>query len=334
MAQTPDMLMEMDQMITGSVLSQAIGTAAELGVADLLAEGERSAGELAAATEAHPDALHRILRFLASHGLFEEQGGRFSLTPKGALLRSDVPNSKRDAARLFYRCAPALSEMVHSARTSEAGWVKAHGKPIFEHLSERPEEAAVFDSAMVSIHGGETQAVLDSYDYSGIEVLADIGGGNGSVLGATLAKYPELRGHWFDLPHVEDRARETFRHAGVDGRCELTSGNFFEAVAGGADAYQMRHIIHDWYDDRAGTILGNVRSVIPEDGKLLLIETVVPTDSQPSPAKLFDIVMLMVPGGLERTEEQFRSLFQASGFELTSVTPTASPVCVIEGRPV
>jgi len=328
-------LQKLAEMISGVTLSQSLCTVAELGIADLLAEGPRSAAELAEASEAHPEALHRVLRYLASNGIFEEDtDSRFRLTPMAHYLRADVEGTQRDAARMMYFLSPGWTEMLHSVKTSECAFTKAFGKPLFQHLGENPDDAAVFDAAMVGFHGTETPAVLNAYDYTGIETLADIGGGNSSVLSATLERHPHLRGIWFDLPHVEKRAKETFASASVDGRCQLTTGNFFESVPEGADAYQMRHIIHDWYDDRAAGILRNIRDVIPQNGRLLLIEAVIPTGNDPSFGKFSDVLMLMFPGGMERTEEQFRKLYEKADFELTSITPTESPACVIEGRPV
>ena len=328
-------LQKLAEMISGVTLSQSLCTVAELGIADLLAEGPRSAAELADKSGAHPEALHRVLRYLASNGVFEEDAkGRFRLTPMAHYLRSDVEATQRDAARMMYFLSPGWTEMLHSVKTSESAFTKAFGKPLFEHLGANPGDAAVFDAAMVGFHGPETGAVLDAYDYGGVETLADIGGGNGSVLSATLERNARLRGIWFDLPHVEERARETFASAQLDGRCQLMTGNFFESVPEGADAYQMRHIIHDWYDDRAEGILRNIRRVIPENGRLLLIEAVIPSGNDPSFGKFSDVLMLMFPGGMERTEEQFRNLYEKAGFELTSITPTASPASVIEGRPV
>ncbi|HSF18731.1 MAG TPA: methyltransferase [Vicinamibacteria bacterium] len=323
------------EMIGGIVVSQAVFAAAELGIADHLASGPRSASELAQATGTHPEALYRLLRYLAGHGVFEEgEDGRFTLTRVGHFLRSGVEGTQRDAARMMRRFGPGWNEILHSVTTSESGFTKAFGRPVFEHMSENPEDAAIFDAAMVGFHGGETNAVLDAYDYSGIEALADIGGGNGSVLSATLERYPDLRGIWFDLPHVEERAKAALASASLDHRCDFATGNFFELVPEGADAYQMRHIIHDWYDPQAVQILENVRRVIPSHGRLLLIEAVISPGNEPSFGKFADIIMLLIPGGMERTEEQFRTIYEKAGFELTSITPTASAVCVIEGRPV
>ncbi|HSR54103.1 MAG TPA: methyltransferase, partial [Acidobacteriota bacterium] len=210
---------------------------------------------------------------------------------------------------------------------------KAHGKPIFEHLAENPEEAAIFDAAMTCIHGGETDAVLDAYDFGPFGTLADIGGGNGSALSSALERHSDLNGILFDQPHVIERNRSALMANGLGDRCRFVGGNFFEAIPAGADAYMMRHIIHDWYDEQATQILRNCRRAIPEDGRLLIVEAVISEGNGPDPAKLFDMVMLMVPGGLERDEAHYARLLRQSGFKLTDIVPTESVVSVVEARP-
>jgi hypothetical protein len=222
--------------------------------------------------------------------------------------------------------------MPGSLATSESGFSRAYGQPIFDYLGKHPEAAAIFDSAMTGVHGPETGAVLDAYDYSGIRVLADVGAGNGSVLIETLQRHPHLKGIHCDLPHVAERARASIHAAGLADRCQIVPTNFFESVPAGADAYSMRHIIHDWYDDDSIRILSNVRKALPTDGRVMVIEAVIPSQIEPSPSVLFDMVMLMIPGGQERTVEQYRTLFAASGLQLHSVTSTASVVSVVEAR--
>ena len=175
--------------------------------------------------------------------------------------------------------------------------------------------------------------MLDAYDFSGIGVLADIGGGNGSTLVGVLGRYPEMRGILFDLPGVVERARAEIEAAGLADRCEVVGGSFFEAVPGGADAYLLRHIIHDWDDEKAAAILRNVRRAMGEGARLLVVEGVIPPGNEPSFGKLLDLTMLVIPGGLERTEEEYRRLYEAAGFRLTRIVPTAAEVSVIEGEP-
>jgi len=323
------------QMITGGVVAQAVCVAAELGVADLLTIAPQTAAQIARETRVDADKLYRLLRFLANLGIFQVGGdGTWRLTPLGEMLRSDVPGSARAGARLLGRSAAVTAHLIDSLRTGKCAYDLAFGRSLFEDLSSKPEDAAIFDAAMNSFHGGETDAVLAAYNYEGISTLADIGCGNGSVMIATLKKYPTLRGILFDQDHVLERTAQSVKAAGITERCTLSGGSFFESVPSGADAYSMRHILHDWSDERCRRILGNVRKVIPSSGRLLIIEAVVPEGNDPSPSKMFDILMMMFPDGLERTELQFRDLLAASGFQLAGITPTQSPVSVIEARPV
>ena len=327
--------LQLMQMITGGVVAQAVCVAAELGVADLLASKPQTAAQVASTTRVDAQKLYRLLRFLASLGIFQVGGdGTWRLTPLGEVLRSDVPGSVRAGARLLGRSAAVTAQLVDSLRTGKCAYDLAFGKSLFEDLANKPEDAAIFDAAMNSFHGGETDAVLAAYNYEGVSILADIGCGNGSVIIATLKNYPTLRGILFDQAHVLERTAEAVKAAGVAERCTLSGGSFFESIPSGADAYSMRHILHDWSDELCKRILDNVRRVIPSSGRLLIIEAVVPEGNDPSPSKLFDILMMMFPDGMERTESQFRDLLASSGFRLAGITPTQSPVSVIEARPV
>jgi len=324
------------QMITGYWAAQMVYVAAKLGLADLLASGGRTADELARAAGVHADSLYRLLRALASLGVFREQeDGRFVMTESAQPLRSDVPDSQRALALMMgdehFRC---WGELLYCVQTGHTAFEKLFGKPIFPYLGEHPEQGAIFDAAMVAVHGRESAAMLAAYDFSDLGVLADVGGGNGSTLSAVLSKYPRLRGILFDLPAVVERARPRLAAAGLAERCDVVSGDFFAGVIGGADAYLLRHIIHDWDDARSITILSNLRRVIAANGKLLVVESVIPPGNEPSFGKLLDVNMLVIPDGRERTERQYRDLYRLSGFELTQIIPTAAEVSVIEGRPV
>ena len=315
--------------------SQAVYVAAELGIADLLKDGPRSIADLAAATQTHADSLFRLLRALASIGVFSETSPKtFALTPLAEGLRSDLPQSQRALARMMgAEQYQAWGDLLYSVQTGNKAFDRMFGKPIFDWLAEHPDKAEIFDGAMSGIHGRETGAVIDAYDFSGIRVLADVGGGNGSNLIAILQANPQLRGMLFDLPHVVARARPHFEDAGVADRCTLQGGSFFESVPAGADAYLMRHIIHDWDDELSRTILRNVRKVIPAHGKLLIVEAVIPPGNDPFPIKFLDLTMLTIPGGKERTREEYETLFRESGFSLARIVPTATDMSVIEARP-
>ena len=325
---------QLDRMITGYWISQAIYAAAKFSIADHLKDGPRSVEELAEATSTNADALYRLLRALASVGIFAEVESRqFELTPLAEPLQSDVAGSKRALALMSgdeqFR---AWAEIDYSIQTGGTAFEKVFGKPIFDYLGDHPDKARIFDAAMVGIHGRESNAMLDAYDFSGFGIVADIGGGNGSQMIDLLNKHTEMKGILFDLPHVIERAKDRIESAGLSDRCELVEGSFFEAVPQGADAYMMRHIIHDWDDDQLQTILGNCHKAMSSDSKLLVVESVIPLGNDPFGGKFLDLVMLLIPGGKERTEDEYRTLFGRAGFELTRVVPTGTEVSIIEGK--
>jgi hypothetical protein len=229
-----------------------------------------------------------------------------------------------------HRC---WDDVLETVRTGEAAFDRLYGQPIFDYLSERPEQAKIFDAAMTAFSGRATQAMLDAYDLSDVRALADVGGGLGTNLAGVLGRYPAMRGVLFDQPHVVERARPVLEAAGVSGRCKVEGGDFFEAAPGGADAYLLGHILHDWDDAKAGRILDNLRRAMPAGARLLVVEYVLPDGDGPSFGKLLDLHMMVVPGGLERTEAEHRRLFAAHGFRLTRVVPTAGDISVVEGRP-
>lgn len=321
------------QMITGYWTSQAIYAAAKFGIADLLSDGPKSVEELASATDTKPELLYRLLRALASVGIFSETDGkRFSLTPLAEPLRSDVAGSQWSLALMMgddqYR---AWGNLADTVQTGNNAYEKIIGKPIFEHLAEHPEKARIFDDAMTGIHGRETGAILDAYDFSGIDMIADIGGGNGSKITAILQKHLKTQGILFDLPHVIERARPNIEEADLIDRCQLVSGDFFQSVPGGADAYVMRHIIHDWDDEKSLTILKNCHAVMSPGNKLLLVESVIPPGNDPFMGKFLDLTMMLIPGGKERTEDEYRELYDRAGFDLVRIVPTTTEVSVLEG---
>jgi len=324
----------MNGLLTGYWNTQAVYVAAKLGIADLLVRGSRSVEDLAQATKTHAPSLYRLLRGLASLGIFADDGtGKFQLTPLAECLRSDVPGSQRALAIM---CGEehyhSWGELLYSVQTGKTAIDKLYGVPVFEFLSKHPEQAKVFDAAMVGIHGRETSAMTDAYDFSGIGVLADIGGGNGSLLTTVLKKHPVMRGLLYDLPGVTERARVNLQSAGLADRCQVVGGSFFESVPSGADAYLMRHIIHDWDDEKSTQILRNVHRAMTKDGRLLVVEGVIEPGNVPSFGKLLDLTMLTIPGGKERTEEEYRRLYEAGGFRLTRIVPTGADVSVIEGK--
>ena len=322
----------MSQMLFGTLLQQAIYAATKLGVADLLAEKARSAGELAAATATHSTSLYRLLRTLASVGIFAENAdGKFELTPLAELLRSDVPNSMRDFALLMGGAwhGRIFSELLHSVETGETAQKKAFGAELFQYLAENKDDAEIFNRAMTSHSLAAVPAIVAGYDFSGIEKLVDIGGGQGILLAGILKANPRLRGILFDMPSVIEKQSELLEKEGVADRAEKIGGDFFKSVPA-ADAFILKHIVHDWTDEQNVRILRNIRSAMNENGKILIVEMVVPESNQPSPSKILDLQMLIGTGGKERTAKEYQTLLEAADFRLTNVIPTRSPLSIVE----
>ena len=323
---------ELNRMIAGFWATQAIHVVVRLRVPDLLSAGPQTAEELAAKTGTHARSLYRLLRALSSSGVFcEDAEHRFALTPLSACLLSNTAGSLSALAWMRgdwqYR---AWGDLLHNVQTGETAFEHVFGEPLFEFLRHNPENAAIFDQAMVGVHGRETEAMLAAFDFSDIRVLADIGGGNGSVLAAVLAKHPSLQAILFDRADVIDRAKANLTQAGLAERVQFIAGDFFQSVPGGADAYFLRHIIHDWDDQQATTILKNCRDVMPPGGRLLLAEFVLPDGPEPFHGKWFDLAMMVVTGGQERTAMEYRRLLDNCGFAWQRIVPTASELSVIE----
>jgi len=326
------------QIGTGYVLSAALHLAAKLDIADKLAAGPRSAADLAAAAGVREDGLYRVLRALSSVGIFRElEGRRFENTPGSEVLRSDLPGNLRRMAEFI--CEPfhfhAYAEALSALQTGKPGAEKVAGEPIFQYLPKHPDLAELFNDAMTSFSARIVPVVLDAYDFGGITTVVDVAGGHGMVLTSILRKYPSMRGVLLDLDHVIAGARPKIAAAGLADRCQTIAGDFFTTVPPGGDAYVLKHIIHDWDDDRATHILKNVRTALNgvANGRVLLLEGVVQPANAPDFSKILDLEMLMFPGGRERTAEEFSALFAGAGFRMTRIVPTASPVCVIEAHP-
>jgi hypothetical protein len=319
------------QMIFGCVLTKAIHVAAKLNIADHLARGPMDCSELADKSGADKESLYRLMRALASVEIFsKDEKGKFSLTPLANCLKDDDPDSVKAMAisvgNVFYK---AYSELLFSVQTGEGGFLKAVGVPVFEYLSNNPEEGKIFDRMMTEIHGGETEPMVNTYDFSVFNTIVDIGGGNGEVISAVLNKNPHVKGILFDLPEVVTRSRQNISARGLGNRCKVDMGNFFESVSKGGDAYIMRHIIHDWNDADAITILSNCRKSMNPGGKILVVEAVIREDNNPSPFKLLDLTMLLV-GGKERTSSQFENIFLQAGLKLNRIVPFQHDLSVIE----
>jgi len=315
-----------------------IGTAAKFGFADHLATGAKTADELARLTDTHGPSVYRILRALGDIGIFEEQDGRFSNTPKSELLRADHPNSFRPAA-LFQShetMVTTWANLDYSVKTGKPAFDHVYGTSYWQYTHAHPELGSLFHATMASYTSSHIEAILAAYDFSGIRRLCDVGGGQGRTLASILAKYPDMRGVLLDQPQVISGAGPTLEAAGVSARCEVVGGSFFESVPE-ADAYLMKAVIHDWGDEDCVRVLQSVRRASKPGQKLLVIEPVVQTSRTSENAldvnKMVDLVMLLfTPGGRERTERDFAALLSAANFELVRMLPTEVPISIIEAH--
>ena len=324
------------RMIAGFWLSRALYLAARLGIADLLKDGPKNAAELAQATGMHAPSLYRMLRALASVGIFAEDAeGRFVLTPLAATLRSDVPGSLRAfaLAELDEDHHAAWGEFLRSVKTGAVAFDHLFGMDVWQYRARQPEKGHLFDEAMTSFSAVVDAAIVASYDFAALGKIVDVGGGDGSLIIAILQAHPALQGVLFELPQVTSGARERLASAGLTQRCEVVAGDFFAAVPGGGDAYLLKWIIHDWDDARSEILLKKCRRAMAKDGKLLLVEAIIALDNAPSFHKCMDLNMLVMTGGRERTAAEYQGLFAAAGFKLTRIIPTSSEMSVIEGVP-
>jgi SAM-dependent methyltransferase len=311
--------------------------AARVGLADLLAAGPRMVEDLARSTGTHARSLHRLLRALASQGILTEvEPRRFALTSLGAALRSDAPGAARATVMTLGGDWQwkAWDHFLYSLQTGRPAMAEAHGMGVFEYLAAHPEDSARFNEAMVGLYAGVGSAVAAAYDFSRFRTVVDLGGGTGSLLIDILRANRGARGVLFELPEVIPQARRTIEAANLSARCQAIEGDFFTAVPGGHDAYILSHALHDWTDEQALAILRNCRDAIASDGRLLIVEAVLPPGDTPHHGKLIDLVMLTITGGAERTAEEFASLLAAANFSLLKVHPTTTHQSIVEAVPV
>jgi O-methyltransferase domain/Dimerisation domain len=324
------------QMGTAQWVSRIVYAAAKLGLADQLAAGPKSAAELASPMAVHAPSLQRLMRTLASLGLLTEcTGQRYALTTLGEALKTGAPGSARSAVLVTGSSwmDGAFENIVHAIQTGETGFEKAHGVTLFDYLSQHPDNASQFSEMMVGFHGAEPPAVASAYDFSSFSIIVDVGGATGNMLAAILNLHKRPRGILFDRPQVVSDAPALLRAQGVNDRVTIESGDFFETVPVGGDAYILSHIIHDWREEQCLRILGQCRRAMQPQGRLLVVEMVLPAGDTPHLGKMLDMVMLVVPGGQERTEAEYSSLLNKAGFSLTRVVPTDSAVSVLEAVP-
>ena len=322
------------QLITGFIASQAIHVASKLGLPDLIEGGLKTVEELANETKTHAPSLRRLLRTLASLGIFaEDADGKFTHTALSLTLRSNDPRSVRGLAVMF-GSQPIWSSFGHlyeAVLTGQPSFNRVHGTPFFAYLESHPADAAVFNAAMTSGSSAVSAAIVEAYDFSSFQRLVDVGGGHGGLLHAILSANPSLRGVLVDLPAVVAGA-DTLSAGALAERCEIVGTDFFESVPSGADAYVMKHVIHDWDDQDALKILRTCNRAMGSQGKLLIIEWVLKPSNQPDIGKLLDLNMMVNLGGLNRTEADFRALLRQAGFSVTRTIPAGS-ASIIESVP-
>jgi hypothetical protein len=323
--------LEMIRLITGFWVSRAIYIAAKLGVADLLKHEPHNIEQLAKATVSHGPSLYRVLRTLASVGIFaEDEQGRFAITPLGATLQTDVPGSLRAWVNVqlgeeHYR---AWGHAMHSAQTGESAFDHAFGMGVWQYRAQNIEHAKLFDEAMANLTAMYNASVLCSYSFSKFDQIVDVGGGAGGLLVAILEANPSVKGVLFDLPHVAEKASRWIREAGLAGRCDVVAGDAFSSVPEGGDAYILSRVIHDWDDPRSIAILKNCHRAMAAAGRLLLVEGVVRPGNEPDFTKFFDLNMMVLAGGRERTAAEYQALLEAAGFVVARIIPTRSVMSV------
>ena len=324
------------QVASGYMASAALQVAMRLDIAARLSNGPRPVADLARETGVQTDGLYRVLRALAGLGIFAESSPRtFALTPAAELLRRG-PGSLGDGVEFITDPLhfETYAEALHSVQTGQPAVEKVVGMPLFEYLATTPQWSTSFNNAMTAFSANVMPAVLQAYDFSGIGTLVDVAGGHGHVLTSVLRDYRQMRGVLFDLEHVIAGSGPLLAVSGVQSRVRAEPGDFFKAVPAGGDAYIMKHIIHDWDDERAATILSNIRKALDgkPQGRVILLEAVLAADNAPDFAKLLDLEMMLFPGGRERTAKEFVELFDRAGFTLTTVVPTESMLSVVEAR--
>jgi hypothetical protein len=327
---------DLRQLIRGFQLSQAIHVAAVLKVADQLTAEGRTSDEIAEAIGAHPGALYRLLRALAAADLLREgEGRRFTLTAMGRCLRSDAPGSLGPWAVWIGQAAQwqAWGRLLHSIKSGENAFRSLHGMDAWTYRERHPEQAALFHAAMTGNSRLVEDAIVAAGDFGRFASVVDIGGGQGALLAAILAATHGIRGVLFDRPHVLAAAAPLLAEAGVAQRCEIQSGDMFEAVPAGCDAYLLKHILHDWDDERCVRILQNCRRAMAPGAQLFVIERLLGAPNQGLDGKLSDLAMLVGPGGRERTADEFVSLLRAAGLRLADVIETKSHLTLLVGQP-
>lgn len=322
------------RLVTGFRTSQAVVLAIELGIPDRVADGPQKAADLARAVGVNEDSLRRLLRFLCALGVLREDGGdRFGPTELSACLRAG--QREHEMARMVLgEGYAAWGELGYSVRSGKPAYEVVHGMPRWEHLAGNPDASRRFNAAMAASAEIDARALLAACDLAGVSTLTDVGGGRGALMAVVLAAHPEMRGVIVDLKPGLEGAHDHLEAAGVADRCELVVGNFFEAVPAGADVYLLRWILHDWNDEQAAQIVGVCARAMPPDGRLLVIDRLMPDRIQTTPADLrkvmADLHMMVILGGRERTEAEFRALFAGADLALMRMAPLPTGTSLLE----
>lgn len=324
------------QLLAGAWVTQAVATAARLSIPDALAAGARTSDEIAAKVGADRGATKRLMRMLAGIGVFTAENGRYGLNAVSERLREETPGSLKhmfiaETDGVHWRC---WEKSVDAVRTGLPRPKPVFGVPAFDYYAEHKDEGEQFGRAMANVSGFASKAVLDSYDFGGLKTIMDVGGGNGSMVRTILGKYPQVRGIVADLPYIEAQAREAIEADGLAGRCRFEPTDFFKAVPAGADGHLLKFILHDWNDEECVRILRNCRAAIAPGGRLMVLEVIVPDSPGTDFSHMMDMNMLVMTGGMERTEKEYEALLARGGFRLARVVRSASPFSVIEASPV
>ena len=325
------------QIISGFWISRAVYVIGKLGIPDLLQSGAKTAEELASATNTHAPSLFRILRAIVSIGVLSSvEGGRFAQTPLSETLVTDAPGSLRwfAVSELGQEHYPAWGNLMHSVKTGEIAFDNFFGVDIWKYFQQNPEDGAVFQNSMSGVTAATNEQIRSLYDFSKFETVVDVGGGHGGLITSILQTNPKVKGILFDAPQVIADARPKIEAAGLADRCETVAGDFFKSVPAGGEAYVMKWIIHDWNDQQAVTILRNCRNQMKPGGKLIIVDCVVPENNEPDFSKFFDLNMLVMTGGKERTKKEFAQILSAAGLKLLRVIPTEVPTSIVEAEPV
>ena len=321
------------QLIMGGLAAQLVHVAARIRLADHLSGGPRTADELARDTKTHAPSLLRALRALAAVGVLENVGDEsFGLTPVGQCLRAEGPGSLHAYAEYFGRetSARSIADLHHAVTTGDTAFDHVFGTGFFDYMGKHSDEAAAFHRRSTAGAARAVDAVVKTYDFSRVGTVVDIGGSKGGMLASILGNNPDVHGVLFDQPHAVAEAPALLAAAGVAGRCSIAPGDFFVSVPEGGDAYVLKSILHDWDDERCVAILQNCARAMKADGKILLVERVVPVGRVPADIALTDIVMMLLTGGKERTEHEYSVLLGRAGLVLARVISTGTSTSIVE----